>query len=104
MMLHADLEREYKVNQWDQIKSIIPVSGVFDLTPLPQTTLNEPLKMDLTEAQSLSPQLKTDFAVPHETRKLINLIIVYGSYDSPAFIKQSEQYCQVGFRNTDSVR
>ncbi|XP_044262419.1 kynurenine formamidase-like [Tribolium madens] len=69
-------------------KGAILVSGVFDLSPLVSTEINQPLKLDEQLASALSP-LKQDFA--KECDETTFLVIV-GEYESPEFVKQSQLF------------
>lgn len=61
------------------------ISGIYDLRPLVSTYINEPLKLDIETAESLSPLLLAPVAhVP--------VVICYGEHETDAFKTQSEGY------------
>lgn len=69
------------------VKSGMPISGVFELEPLIHTSINDPLAMDLSEAQALSPRLKTPgFDVP--------MAFAVGGDESNEFRRQSHDMCE----------
>ena len=76
------------------IKGVCAVSGVYDLQPLVDTYVNEPLKMDVTEAQKNSPLL---LPLP----KAVPIIIAFGDNETSEFKRQSkvmaEKLCTQGF-------
>lgn len=85
-----------------RIHSIYLISGVYDLTELQHTTINQNniLSINSSNVDQLSP-LKFDFI---EWSKLnINIRIFVGQYDSPSFIRQSMELF-VRFVNRFKVR
>ena len=67
------------------IDRTVLLSGVFDLRPLLQTTVNEPLGLDETTATALSPQLQPVVAT-HE------VVVAWGDNETDAFKDQSRSY------------
>ncbi len=68
-----------------RIDRTVLVSGVFDLRPLLQTTVNDPLEMDEAAAVALSPQL-----MPVTARH--NVVVAWGDDETDAFKMQSQSY------------
>lgn len=71
-----------------KIDSIYLISGVYDLSELQHTTINQNniLSIDSSNVDQLSP-LKFDFT--EWSTQDINIKIYVGQYDSPTFIRQS---------------
>lgn len=73
------------------VGAVVHVSGVFDLAPLTQTTINEPLKMDSIAAEQNSPlrlcSLVSDLS--HWRH-----ILLVGENDSSEFQRQSREYSE----------
>jgi len=65
------------------IKGVCAVSGIYDLQPLIDTYVNEPLKMDITEAKKNSPLL---LPLP----KAVPIIIAFGDNETSEFKRQSK--------------
>lgn len=65
-----------------RIEKVISISGVHDLRPLLNTTMNEALQLDTAEAIAESPVLQQ---VNHQAE----LICLVGSDERPEFIRQS---------------
>ena len=66
-----------------EIKSVLAVSGIYDLHPIRHVSANDDLRMDDAEAQSISPL----FTVPDPA---VRLGIAYGALETPAFRTQSK--------------
>ncbi|MGP8288721.1 alpha/beta hydrolase [Vreelandella zhanjiangensis] len=67
------------------IDKLVLVSGVYDLTPLVDTYVNEPLGLTQTQAQALSPQFG-------ELAKLPPSQIVIAENDPPTFHQQGHNF------------
>jgi arylformamidase len=67
----------------DPIVGCVPISGVFSLAPLIDTTMNEALRLDLAEADALSLP-----GTPWRARAPLTLVI--GADESAEFHRQSE--------------
>ena len=67
-------------------RAVVPVSGVFDVTPLCGTTINEALGHDQDAAEAVSPILEPP--VPAE----LPVMLVVGGEESPEFKRQSAAY------------
>ncbi|MFG6177553.1 alpha/beta hydrolase [Halomonas sp. THAF12] len=65
------------------IDSLWLISGIYDLRPLVETYINEPLGLDHERAERLSPLCQPLAGLPP-------LQLVYGAFDPPAFHAQSE--------------
>jgi len=65
------------------IKGVCAVSGVYDLQPLLDTYVNDPLKMDVTEAKKNSPLL---LPLP----KPVPIVIAFGDNETSEFKRQSK--------------
>ena len=68
-----------------RIDRTVLLSGVFDLRPLLQTTVNDPLAMDEAAAAALSPQL-LPVAARHD------VVVAWGDNETDAFKMQSQSY------------
>ena len=67
-----------------QIAGIVGISGVYDLVPLVQTTLNRNLHLDTAMAHRLSPAHKTVYLG-------IPAVFMVGKAETPAFLRQNRQ-------------
>ncbi|XP_068220095.1 kynurenine formamidase [Palaemon carinicauda] len=76
----------------DLIKGCIPISGVFDLRPLVNTYVNNPLNLTESSAWELSPFAKMS-EITRDWPKL-KLLVAVGDQESPEFQRQSKEYYQ----------
>ncbi|CAN0559811.1 unnamed protein product [Ectocarpus sp. 12 AP-2014] len=67
------------------IKKLLFVSGIYDLTPLVDTYVNEPLGLDHIQAQALSPQFAKLAQLPPSQ-------VVIAENDPPAFRQQGVDF------------
>lgn len=65
------------------IRSLLGISGLYDLNPLRQVAVNDDLRMDPSEAQALSPLYMAPAAA---TR----LGFAYGALETPPFRAQTQ--------------
>ena len=68
-----------------EIKAVVPVSGIFDLGPLRQTTINDDLALDANTAHRLSPFY-------HLSRPLPPMLCVVGGGETKGFLAQTQQF------------
>ena len=69
----------------NSIKGVALLSGIYDMRPLCQTYVNDPLKMDESEALSLSPQFKDLSGLPPA-------IVCWGENETSEFKRQSQDF------------
>jgi len=67
------------------IKAVIPVSGIFDLEPLRQTSINNDLALDADTARRMSPIRYLDRALPP-------MLGVVGGDETQGFIGQTQDF------------
>lgn len=67
-------------------RAVVPVSGVFDVSALCGTSINETLALDLAAAEAVSPILEPP--VPGD----VPVMLVVGEEESPEFKRQSVAY------------
>lgn len=79
------------LKSFKNLSGLILVSGVYDLTPLIETEINDNLKLNLQIAQKYSPISSNNLDFNHKP----SVLIAYGEDDSSAFKKQSIDYEQV---------
>ncbi|XP_060594367.1 kynurenine formamidase-like isoform X1 [Ruditapes philippinarum] len=72
------------------IKGGLLVSGVYDLTPLVNTYINDPLKMTQEDAVRNSPVTHLDKIVEFSEKR--RFIVAYGDHDPPEFKRQSTEF------------
>ena len=81
----------------DIIKGGTLLSGIFDIRPIVKTYINEPLKLDLKDAENLSPLFKLK---SNETQ----LIVSWGANETNEFKRQSiefeKKWKELGNRST----
>jgi len=70
-----------------RIAGIVPVSGIYDLAPLVQTTLNERLRLDAEQARACSPRFRLRAGLPPA-------IFVVGREETPEFLRQNDGMAQ----------
>ena len=93
MLLHSDwCQREANFHL---IRALVHISGVFDLTPLAQTYVNDPLKLDEDEAKVFSPLHQLHLLQQSENLRRIRQLVVVGEHDSNEFKRQTRDYTQV---------
>ncbi|XP_035683243.1 kynurenine formamidase-like isoform X2 [Branchiostoma floridae] len=75
-----------------EIKGAFLVSGVYDVTPLVKTYVNEPLKMTEEDARRNSPCLFTDAVLKNHPS--CKILVVFAEHDPPTFHRQSKEYTE----------
>ncbi|XP_072176634.1 kynurenine formamidase-like [Diadema setosum] len=75
------------------IKGICLMSGLYDLRPLVETEINDPLSLTLSSASAVSPALLVD-AIP-QTNIGIKVHLPVAEFDPPAFQRQAKDYCEL---------
>ncbi|OLL31457.1 hypothetical protein BTH42_10950 [Burkholderia sp. SRS-W-2-2016] len=68
------------------VAGVIALSGIYDLAPLVDTTLNRNLRLDAAAAARHSP-------LPRAHADCANALFAVGGAETPAFIEQSRQMC-----------
>jgi arylformamidase len=84
MLLAGGWHAQYGVPE-DVVAGACPISGLFDLTPIPHTHINAWTKLDADSAYSLSPQF-------HLPAVGAPLLVSYGEYETAEFKRQSDSY------------
>lgn len=85
MMALTDWSKYIDVAQ-NIVKGICAVSGIYDLTPIAQTYINEPLQLTEKEIVTYSPLLLN---VARSNLKTCPIIIAYGDNETNEFKRQS---------------
>ncbi len=67
-----------------RLRGLVPISGLFDLEPLIETSLNRNLRLDREGARALSPLLCRPAEVP--------LTAIVGAAETSGFLLQSERF------------
>ncbi|KAL5236262.1 hypothetical protein ACI65C_003672 [Semiaphis heraclei] len=86
-----------EVNEKIGVKGFILISGVFDLRPLLDTSINKPLNLNKRTCLELSP-LNNLYGLDFKDKtaqNCIKILVVYGENDSPAFHFQSKQFAKI---------
>ena len=68
-----------------EIKAVVPVSGIFDLGPLRQTSINDDLALDANTARRFSPFY-------HLSRPLPSMLCVVGGRETKGFLEQTQKF------------
>ena len=68
-----------------QIDTLVLISGIYDLRPLVDTSINRALRLDLDGAASLSPLLLPAQAHP-------DVLVAWGEIETEAFVEQSRSF------------
>jgi arylformamidase len=71
----------------DVIKSAVPISGLFDLAPLLQTSINDDLRLDAESARLCSPLHRLPLAGTA-------LTVAVGAGETDEFVRQSRDYAE----------
>eukprot|EP00112_Aurelia_sp_Birch-Aquarium-sp1_P006746 Seg1738.14 transcript_id=Seg1738.14/GoldUCD/mRNA.D3Y31 product="Kynurenine formamidase" protein_id=Seg1738.14/GoldUCD/D3Y31 len=71
------------------ITGIIPISGIYDLRPIVETYVNDPLQMDEHEALLLSPM---NYMNEMKNNSQCQILCLIGEYESPEFHRQSKEF------------
>ena len=87
MMLATDWALQGSGMPNDFIKFSAPISGIYDLDPLRQTSLNEALNLDAQEARNNSPLLKS-------TKTKSPILAAVGGAETPVFFTQQESFVE----------
>jgi arylformamidase len=72
----------------DTIAGALLLSGIYDLRPLVNTYINDPLQLDIVTAAALSPALQ-------ELRGLPPCVLCWGDNETSEFKRQSRQFSQL---------
>jgi arylformamidase len=92
-ILYTDFKSKYNIDINDKVKGLVLASGIFDLTPLIATTINDNLNLKFDECKMLlSPIFLTNCYLNDENKSNIQIILAVGEQDSPAFKEQSQNY------------
>lgn len=70
-----------------RITGLVPISGIYNLSPLLETSLNERLRLDPSSAQETSPVFRTRAGMPPAT-------FLVGGTETPAFLEQNRQMAE----------
>lgn len=93
MMLKTDWSKYISAKQLEEkltpIKGICAVSGIYDLTPIAQTYINEPLQLTKADILNNSPLLST---MPNAGATPCKIIISYGDNETSEFKRQSQEF------------
>ncbi|KAG8238716.1 hypothetical protein J437_LFUL015273 [Ladona fulva] len=87
-LLARDWIESLQTNQRDLLKGLVLISGVYDLTPLINTYVNDPLGMTREDAEEYSPSLWNESIITQN----VQVIIAVGQHDSPEFQRQSKEF------------
>ncbi|XP_076077574.1 kynurenine formamidase-like [Mytilus galloprovincialis] len=91
MMLSVDWMTE-SMQSNSMIKGALLVSGIYDLQPLVNTYVNDPLKMTQETAWDNSPLKQLDTIKKTSSHR--HIIVAVGQHDSPEFRRQSQEFQQ----------
>lgn len=97
MLLQTDWEKQYRLDA-NLIKAYIPISGVFDLSPLIYSWLQPKLLLNHQTIMRQSPLLTLQNLqyIHKNTQKVpkIKQLVIVGGAESAEFIRQSSEYQQ----------
>lgn len=69
----------------DVVKGAAPVTGIYDLEPVPLISVNEQIRLKPEEARGLSP-------MHNPPRRALPLLVAVGGAETPQWIQQSKDY------------
>ena len=84
MMAFTDWSQYIENPPVELIKRIVAVSGIYDLTPIKETYINEPLQLTETEILNNSPLI-----LPIVKAPTCELVFAYGENETNEFKRQS---------------
>jgi arylformamidase len=79
--------QQQDINIIQRIRKVLLISGIYDLTPLPFTSINTPLRLDHETAIRLSP-------AHYDVKLDVSLTILVAEHDTNEFKRQAFEYCQ----------
>ena len=84
---------DWKAHGYDccPLKGALAISGVFDLEPIVETYVNDPLKMDIEEARKVSPL----YHIPDDS---CPIVFTYGENETSEFKRQTHEYMDACLR------
>lgn len=94
MLLQTDWEKQYRLDA-NLIKAYIPISGVFDLSPLMYSWLQPKLLLNHQTIMRQSPLLTLQNLQYTQKIPKIKQLVVVGGAESAEFIRQSSEYHQL---------
>jgi len=78
------------------VRGVIHLSGIFELSPLLQTSVNVPaMNLSPSSAEELSPATERNLARLRHAGQGVRHWLVVGEHDSPAFKLQARQYADL---------
>lgn len=89
MSLFPTFCNNLKETEQNLIKSVFLIGGIYNLLPLIQTPINEPLKLTEETAKVLSPMFKDFKSI---ATKSTTFYVITSENDTPAFIEQSRLF------------
>ena len=69
------------------LAGVVAISGIYDLTPLVPTTLNDRLRLDLSQARQCSPIFRVQSGI-------CPAAFLVGGAETPAFLRQSREMAE----------
>ena len=77
-------------------KGVFHLSGIFYLPPLLETSINDPLQMNQTEAEEMSPLLHVEAIGKNfgDQKADFKVTVIVAENDSPTFKAQGKDYSQ----------
>jgi len=94
MVLATDWLQQFPEVDSKLIKGVIPISGVYDVRPLVNTYINDPLHMTEESAWQSSPDNKIDDLCRNCKNIQVAVCVVVGADESPEFIRQAQHFNQ----------
>jgi arylformamidase len=79
------------------LKGAILISGIYDLTPVPQISVNEQVRLDPSEVEAVSP-------IFHLPDPAVPLDVVVGGRETPSWIEQSRRFSKISKAAGGEVR
>jgi len=76
------------------IQGAVPVSGVYDVRPIVNTYINDPLHLTEESAWEASPDNKIQEICDNCRKQQIKVLVVVGGDESPEFKRQSDHFHQ----------
>ena len=96
MILSSNWFGELSSEEKSLFKGVFHLSGIFYLPPLLETSINDPLKMNQTEAEEMSPLLHVEAVAKNfgNQKTDFKVTVIVAENDSPTFIAQGKDYSQ----------
>ena len=97
MLVSSPWFSQIEEEERSRVVSVFHLGGVFELKALLATTIVDPLKMDVEEAEANSPASAENLNRARKNSAKLKTYIFSGEYEAPGIAEQCKNYRAVGF-------